>query len=1048
MQSSSSSYLSDETKEDFSEMDDLLNTNIRLAQDNERLKETVQKLKSEQNEALEFATKNQELIVSISDLKMKLKETISEKTELQNRLEITLKSFEHLKEQTKENKEDCKTEDSLNLSKILQNEKNRLQQQIDEIQNDLTSKNDTIKSILNENNSLHESLNKILKLSSISFQRNFENEGDLISFLSSYHPEKNDENDPNLSLNLANTNQNNEDQTQQYLINQRIIKKITKLKKQLKKEKENNQEIQQELEKAKNANEQLKKSTLQQINKIKEELQEERHKSALVDIQHHAEIEKYKQENKRYYDQINYYQVSQNKTKIMDTMGNNMSSQTLNEMEKERIRQEKNSLQNNINQLTKQISDLRETNFNLKTQNTSILAKFKTLEVQNENYTNKIDKQKQEINSLSQNMEKFKSENQTLILEISQLQEQLGASNTKLSTLDLDNQQLKLEIDRLNLQIANYTKSVSLLEDNYQKQKCEAQEVYSYREKLTNLVRRQIDYFKLIQNNYQKLLQENNQLKNNIKLVETKLRQAQEESQSLGSLDPKSFPLSIWYNKGFPRDLCSKITEFVKNDALDNQTKLKNVLNEIMSYYTNQIKTIQEQLADQQNKTSIEHDAVESFFLNLSSLLDINLNIEVLLHDSSINERVTKTINDMKSTQYQIANEKSKVEGTISEFLTLLNVSSVNEGKEMIKKLYSNVELLQLEQAEYKTTQSKLKKIIKGLKNDNKNNVSNLQTNLEEKEKDNEALNQEKRELVEKVRSLNHKICQMEIQVKTVSDNSLQQYDQLKADNELEIQSIKNSYEQQIRKLQIANDQKAKDISNLQDKINELEKLNDQWKHSSESFEAVKRQNEKQVKELMEQHEQHETEMKKSHTLEKQNLRDQYERCLENIKQQNKDLQSSSEKTAQQLQEANIKVNELNQKLSVSENIIIDLKSRLQTQKEEIERERNLIEMRTKSSILAQEIKFNNAIDENKLNYQSEKRKIFEFIANLFSEYCDVKSDIDEFAFRSILQSVRKDLSQLSRDEKTIRTILSISDRESLPDAISKLVLNIFAPCE
>ena len=123
---SSSSYLSDETKEDFSEMDDLLNTNIRLAQDNERLKETVQKLKSEQNEALEFATKNQELIVSISDLKMKLKETISEKTELQNRLEITLKSFEHLKEQTKENKEDCKTEDSLNLSKILQNEKNRL----------------------------------------------------------------------------------------------------------------------------------------------------------------------------------------------------------------------------------------------------------------------------------------------------------------------------------------------------------------------------------------------------------------------------------------------------------------------------------------------------------------------------------------------------------------------------------------------------------------------------------------------------------------------------------------------------------------------------------------------------------------------------------------------------------------------------------------------------------------------------------------------------------------------------------------------------------
>ena len=1034
---------SDETKEDFSEMDDLLNTNIRLAQDNERLKETVQKLKSEQNEALEFATKNQEFIVIISDLKMKLKESISEKIELQNRLEITLKSYEQLKEQLKENKEECKTEDSLNLSKILQNEKNRLQQQIDEIKSDLTSKNEALKSLQSDNSLLHESINKILKLSSISFQTNFENETDLISFLSSYHPENHDDT-YNEIPNKTNANEKNVDQNQQYLVDQRIIKKITKLKKQLKTEKENYQLLQEELENAKSNNEKIQKSYIQQNNKIREELQEEKHKSALMEIQHQAEIEKYKQENKRYFDQINSYQSLKTKTTLISQIGDG-TSQALNDLEKERIQQENNSLRSNLNQLNKQISELRETNLNLRAQNNSILTKFKTIESQNDTYKNKLDKQKTEIHSLSKNVDQFKSENQTLLLEISQLQEQLGAGNTKLSTCLLDNQQLKMEVDRLNLQIANYNKSISILEDNYQKQKCETQEVFAYRDKLTNLVRKQNDYFKEFHNTYQRVIQENNELKANIKTAESKLRQTQEEYQrNGGTLDSNAFPISVWYNKGFPRDLCTKITDIVKKDSIDNQTKLKNVLNEIMSFYSNQIKTIQGELSNQQNQYSKEHDVIESFFANLGSLLDINLTTQVLLHDSSINERITKAINDLKSVQYEISNSKAKIETNLSEILTKLDVHSVEEGKEMIQKLYSNIELMQSEQIEYKNTQSKLKKIIKELKKESKQNSLHLQSNIDEKEKENEALNQEKRDLIEKIRSLKQRIVQMEIQNKTDNENSLQQVDHIKAENEYEIQSIKDSYEQRIRKLQIENEQKEKDIRKLQDNINHLEQQNDLWKHSSESFDALKKQNEKQVKELMEQYERNETEMRNSHLLEKKALREQYEKCLENIKQQNKDIQESNEKTTQQLQESNSKVNELNQKLSLSENIIIDLKSRLQTQKEELERERNLIEIRTKSSLLAQEIKFHNAIDENKLNYQSEKRKIYEFIANLFSEYCDVKNDIDEFAFKSILQMVRKDLSQLTRDEKTIRTILSISDRESLPDAISKLVLNIF----
>ena len=1014
----------EEFSSDFPGTEQMQELNIKLVNDNKRLKELVESLKAEQQETLEFAAKNEELMQKNAQLQSKLRNAKAKNGELQQKLEINIKSFEELKKKQAEAKQDTKRINFPDAARIIESEKKKFQLEIEKIKNENQTKEDILRSFQDEKNALRTSLNSILKLSQEAFNTSFENEEKLISFLSERKFQ-----DSASSSQIQEIEQN----TAMNELEEKLVRKLAKLKKELKQEKERRKTLENELENSKKNSEEIKKKAESQISEIKDRVSEEKHQLSLNEITLKNEIEKLKSENKRNVEQISF--LKENSRKPTDNINNDYK------MENDKLREENQKLLVELSCLKNKLQETKQNYSMLKAQNESLVNQIKTTNVREDASKNKISKQQQELQETQTLCEKLKIENKSLLLEVNKLQEEVLSSNLKIKTANISTQQCQTLLDESKNEIEKYQKALESLENNYEKQKNETQEVYLIRDKLINIAQKQTNALKNMENAYEAQISQNKQQKKLNKLLQDKLN---EEIKKV--VPPAEIPVTAWFNNEFPRELCSKITDFARNDSLDAASKLRNVLGQVSLFYNSQVKELKQECEKSKARLESGERVFEEFLSMLGAVLRINLTIDVLAHDSTASERVKESIIKLQNEQDGTIKEKQTIETSLSDLVAKLEVQNVDEAKDMIGKLYQRIETLTRELSVEKSMVSKAKKLVKAIDAQSSERIEELEKQIDDYEEEIKAMIGASNENTNKQKEL-------EKELEAVKESKIEQEDRNKelleaqrSEYEQKIMNIRSSHEQEVQRLKAAIERRGRENETQKERIEQLLDQIEQWKHSSHSFDLIKKQTEEQMRSLIAQFEETEEEMKAANMKEKKALIEQYESCINDVKKNNKEIQLSQEETANALLESNRKVQELNAKLAASEKECIDLNNKLRSKSDAIERERSIIEMKARSSLLSQEMKYQNIIDENKQKYETEKRRIVEFTADLFSDFFDAKMELDSFCYKSILTSVSNELVQLKKQESSLRSLLCINENASICKTVAKLLLSIYQP--
>jgi hypothetical protein len=116
----------------------------------------------------------------------------------------------------------------------------------------------------------------------------------------------------------------------------------------------------------------------------------------------------------------------------------------------------------------------------------------------------------------------------------------------------------------------------------------------------------------------------------------------------------------------------------------------------------------------------------------------------------------------------------------------------------------------------------------------------------------------------------------------------------------------------------------------------------------------------------------------------------------------------------------------------------------MESQRKEIEREKELVDAKSRALLLQLETKQQTMIREEQAKREEEKRKMIEFVVKNFKQLFDAKYCLNDECFRVVVQKVGAEYERLRNGDTAIRRLMSLSSGESIEDAVTKLMIVMY----
>ena len=1001
-----------------SDADDVHEINCKIKRDNERLIEEVQTLKSQLNQTLEFQAQNEELCKQVTKLQAELRSSKATIDDLSSRLAINLKMNEELKNKIEKSKQPPKL-DAPTRAEILDQERKKFAKQIAKFNSEISSKEDLVKRSLEENEELRNQINKILKASQEKFNTVFKDSNSLITYINTIP----DNVTPEQTVLVPEAPP---------LFDERLVRKIEKLKKEIKNEQKERAKAEEQVKCLSKQLKEVQDVTNDRIAAVNEELSDAKHKASMESIESSHEIDKLKTEK------MSLTQTNEKLKKRLDEAEKELANNKNPQIAQDALT-ENASLKKEIEHLSAILKDRDQSIYAIRSQVESLQSQNSSADIQQENLKKKIAKGQEEIASLNAEKNSLACENHALLLQKTGLEEQIRTMNVKASTTNAALQQTQTLLEESKAENDKISKATSNLDEIINAQKKEIQDVYSQRNRLVTIVQRQSNLLVSMESKLDSAQNEIKTVKKNLKLTQEKLNEELEKPPAQVDI-----PVTSWFNKDFPRELCSVITDYAKNEALEPTSKLRNVLQSIATYYNKVLNEEKKNSETFTKQTKEREERNDNFLAELGALFGLeHLSTDAVVSECGVTKNIIKNIRTLQEEQAEAINEKTRVQNDLSNIVSKLEVKNVEEAETMIAQLYQKINSLENELQNEHSNLSKAKKVIKSQEQKIKAQSSEYESSVKKLKSviaDKEVRNKKTNEALQ-----NSELRVSELQRK-VDDQSEQFND--------ELESIRQQHNAEIKKISDNSDMKQKEISseltkkvaeigNLKQKVSDKQREIEQLSKTISTFEEIKRQKDAQIQAVIDQYEESEREIRENAQKEKETLKQQYDKCITNMKKENIKLSESHEESNAALVEADKRVNDLTQKLVASGLQIDDLKNRVAMVSEESERQIRITEMKTRSALLSQEMHYQGVIEESKSEFLTEKRKVIGFVAQQFRQYFDARMELDDNCLKYVVKAVRGELDRLSKQEASLKRIVGTSSNEALEDAVSRIVLNV-----
>jgi len=967
------------------ERDKLIDENARLLKENTVLKAQFEHAVGMVEQSCDYQRVIQEMTIEVRKLK-------EENKSLNQRLEISSRTIKEIKDQQEEEKRK-NNEMQVVHNKMMNNELDNLKKEYLEKVDSLNKEADDMRSrfecIQSTVKTLEAKNAQIVQAASFKYEKSFHSSEELISFLNEEQKISHFE----TPIVVPENNKKDEKKNKKY---KRIIKGLEKEKYELNQyiDRSNHEQsllsikfeheissYRNKLDQSIKDNDDIKADFQKQILVLKERVQSlQEEKSKIIEqkpLIMPAPIES--QLSMQTPDKSAYNDLKAKQRKVKEELLDKIEILTkqCNQLSDKLYKSEQRNIQFAMDQ-QKLTEELQNTKNELKTTKKSHIDDTKNNQnIQKENPDIKKEKKK-EIRALIQAKDV--------------LEEQINVISNQNNQLLNQNYLLKKENEELKFNISSFEKIIS-----------EQKQTIDTRERDFRITNEQLESIKLTQENDQ-------------------------------------IPSSAFFLQDFGSSLNSSISQIVNTPALQNSSKIQNIVRVIHRHYNAIIKSKENEITD----TNLSLKQMKMEISDFISELSIIFNGHPYTVDTfKIQSFSSAVLEPARRLQSEMSTLRYKFEAS-SKCMALLQTTfgfESDDHQANIAKLktdfLSNKELISSLQLKVRKNKSELKRI----KNEQIMKNSSLEFNYKELEATNATLHEDCKRLKESFNDSINKIRELNLVInenKRFIDETTRQFEEEKKKNRenslSEIKNLKFKYESEIQVLKLKIDELSHALDDEKARAANL-------KHACRYY---KNNNEKNTKELSmqinESHIIHSAELDRQcveHNIMVETLNED----IETLTKQNKSLsdelnhyKEESEKSCKTIEHLQSKIRHLKQDIQR-----IEEQSKIKI--EEYERSSKLSDANSKATIMQYETKLSSMINELKMKIENEKRTILSFVIDEFRQYFDPNENIDDASFKKVVFKAKESLNKYKQSDSSIRRLIGVSNSQTTEDAIAELIL-------
>jgi len=986
----------------------------RLQEENAELIREISSLRAQFEQAITMSSQVNLLHQDNSKLTAQLMDAETEKKELEQRLEISIKAQNELNKKLNEEKASNSNQRNSDISKT-----NKSVEKLKKVWQEQTeSMNQEMQSIIQEKEAseidrklMYTKIESILHSASYYFGHEFQGEDDLVSFLEK-RPEKSipQKKEVKEVPKIAS-------------IPQQVASDERKLIKKLKKKK---MELQ---------------GAVSHIQELEEQIDDLQELNSKEKVQHQKEISLLESKYRQNIEEKNQIESSlQKKVAILESRIISMKQ------ENDNLKTEKQAqpfiihpspvidqiIQSKPNR--SEIKEYEALNDQLNNKVTDLFRQLDSVQKKKNEIANQLSIKEDTCNKLIISLEKEKGEHNSLksihnetINELETLRKafySLKSSKQKNSEIIQ-----KKEMNSQKAALIQLEKKVEALKKHTYEIQMEKEKSDTYAQETHTL--------------YENSESENRQLKDKIDHLNAEIIELNKKFDEKPTLTEEDLiPKASWYYSEFDQSLTSALEKVLSNDSLHPSSRLQSVLKTIYRHYS---RIIDSRNQDYQALLQ-EHKSLQDFMKEFLIEISISLSGKSMSFEEFVQsgwKSIITQISTMTNSLIDYRRKYDYLQATHEQFKSHFGSISENNGdfssqiaqasrhmktletkiQEMTKKnkvlkgaiktiesdFSKTNETLQISTNEFNNTSRALQNEIKTLKDTN----NSLKLN-------NRTLQEQLDETASRLSSLEEdsKRAQSDYQKNQDTERNMfqQRYkdDVNKIINELNsAQTLISSYEEQVTK-------QSKAICSLKANLDEKEKELDEARIESDTMQKV----------MLERFE-----------IEKQNLSETYENAILDLKNQCNSHRQDLSKLSSQLVSSDNRIKELKSNILQLKRDNSKLEKEISTLVEQNDRDRKLCEAEIRGATIQAESAYSMKLNEIKSKWESEKRRLLSFTADEFKLFFNPQETMDERSFKSLISRAKEEISRLSKMDAAIRRMVGAAPRQPTEDAVAQVLV-------
>ena len=672
----------------------------------------------------------------------------------------------------------------------------------------------------------------------------------------------------------------------------------------------------------------------------------------------------------------------------------------------------------------------------LKKQNSSEL---KSRQRENERIQGQVKGCEAKIAEMTEELRKVASDKEKLEIECAELKESLENALAQQQADKVAFQRGQTELSDVEGKASALKQANGILQQTIERQKNELSTMYGEREKLVALVQSVVKVMGSVESALEKANSENKRLNGQIQDM-----RAMDVKEPVHETVVEQVPYTSWFTPEFPSDLRNLLSDLAQNNVWPVSVKLKHILAAIAKYY-NGLVAEKEKLADEkQRNLDVFHDKLDSFLVSLGTVVEHStLNSEQLLSDGRTAGFIIEAISVMKAKSQEATKLSERINSQIAEICKAMGVSNVSDCvPEIQKRCHERKRMAKLTKGQ--------KEKIKKLKGREKRMLCTLQEQefslkkvIDGQKATIADLENRNREAQAKI--LEHRTAISDLRVKADSLRDITKSDLDQGTSVDMMHQLQQTHEHEKQRLSGELEAAQRQLSEYSSRLQKLERENYEWKNKAVSMKKEKKHKESEIQELAAQIHNLSADYQQRITAEKQSLKDHYEQLIEKLKEKNNELRQMSAKSGEAAEACESKNRELMKRLCSFDKENEAMKQKYQLKDEEIGRERQLLDTKSRALAIQTEMKCQTLIEEIKLKHQEEKTQICSYVISQFKELFDGRQYLDVACMKHIVEKASHEYHKLLASDQAIRRLLCISVPEATEDAVARLLLSAYS---